>query len=249
MMLVDLVAMFLIGLASGFSHCIGMCGPFVLTYTLKLSENAAVIRPTLWQQFYPHVLYNSGRLLTYVFLGQLFGLLSQTLSTVAAFKSFQAVLILCAGIFMIFMGLDMSGVIPKLSRDFLFGTKKLSGMIHSMLNRVNSQNIFGLGVILGFLPCGILYAAFAKAAATQTIWGGGLTMLAFGLGTFPAMIFTGVAAHLISSRLRTKLYQCAAIMVILLGLFTVYKGILKLSGKGMMKHSALATLCLESYSK
>jgi len=230
----DLVAVFFIGLATGFSHCIGMCGPFVLTYTLKLSKNSAVVQPSYWQQFYPHLLYNSGRLLTYVFLGQLFGLLGQTLSNVVAFKSFQGGLIIFAGMVMVLFGIQMTGLLPKLQPDTFWGVGKFTNMVQSMLNRVNSNNVFGLGVVLGFLPCGVLYAAFAKAAATQTIWGGGLTMLAFGLGTFPAMILTGVTAHLISSRLRTTLYRIAAVMVILLGLFTIYKGIMKVSGKGMM---------------
>ncbi len=237
-MQLDLVALFLIGLATGFSHCIGMCGPFVLTYTLKLSENSTVKKPTFWQQFYPHLLYNSGRLLTYVFLGQLFGLLGQTLSTVVAFKSFQGGLIIFAGIVMVLMGVQMTGLLPKAQRDTFWGVGKFTNMVQSMLNRVNPNNVFGLGVVLGFLPCGVLYVAFAKAAATQTIWGGGLTMLAFGLGTFPAMILTGVTAHLISSRMRKTLYRIAAIMVIVLGLFTMYKGFMKVSGKGMMKHGA-----------
>ena len=239
-MQLDLAAIFLIGLASGFSHCIGMCGPFVLTYTLKLSENSAVVQPTFWQQFYPHLLYNSGRLLTYVFLGQLFGLLGQTLSTVVAFKSFQGALIVFAGVVMVLMGVQMSGLLPKLKRDTFFGVGKFTATVQSMLNRVNPNNVFGLGIVLGFLPCGILYVAFAKAAATQTILGGGLTMLAFGLGTFPAMLLTGVTAHLVSSRLRKTLYRIAAVMVILLGLFTVYKGAMKVSGMGMMKHGAHA---------
>ncbi len=237
-MQLDLVAIFLIGLATGFSHCIGMCGPFVLTYTLKLSENSIVVKPTFWQQFYPHLLYNSGRLLTYVFLGQLFGLLGQTLGTVVAFKSFQGGLIIFAGLVMVLMGIQMSGFLPKTQRDTFWGVGKFTSIVQSMLNRVNPNNVFGLGVVLGFLPCGVLYAAFAKAAATQTIWGGGLTMLAFGLGTFPAMILTGVTAHLISSHLRKKLYRIAAIMVILLGLYTMYKGIMKVSGKGLMKHGS-----------
>ena len=142
-----------------------------------------------------------------------------------------------AGVVMIMMGLDLSGLIPSLPRDTFFGVNKFTNMVHSFLNRVNPHNVFGLGIILGFLPCGMLYAVFAKAAATQSIWGGGMTMLAFGLGTFPAMVLTGVTAHLISSRLRKTLYRFAAVLVIVLGIFTTYKGVLKASGKMMMHHA------------
>lgn len=238
-MQLDLAAVFMIGLLGGFSHCIGMCGPFVMTYTLKLSENSAVVQPHFWRQFYPHLLYNSGRVLTYIFLGQLFGLLGQTLGQVAAFKGLQGGLMIFAGVIMILMGLDLSGLIPSLPRDTFFGVARFSSIVHSFLNRVNPRNIFGLGVVLGFLPCGMLYAIFAQAAATQSIIGGGLTMLAFGLGTFPAMMLTGVTAHMISSKLRKQLYRGAAILVIILGIFTAYKGVMKTSGKMVMPHAPM----------
>jgi len=238
-MQLDLAAVFMIGLLGGFSHCIGMCGPFVMTYTLKLSENSAVVKPHFWQQFYPHLLYNSGRVLTYIFLGQLFGLLGQTLGHVVAFKGFQGGLMFFAGVVMVLIGLDISGIIPAVPRDTFFGVARFSNIVHSFLNRVNPRNIFGLGIVLGFLPCGMLYAVFAKAAATQSVLGGGLTMLAFGLGTFPAMLLTGVTAHTISSRLRKRLYQVAAVLVIVLGIFTAYKGAMKISGKMVMHHSPM----------
>lgn len=235
-MQIDIYAVFLIGLLGGFSHCIGMCGGFVVTYTLKLSQNAVVAKPSTWQQIYPHLLYNSGRVLTYTLLGEIFGILGMTLGSVFAFKSFQGGLMLFAGIVMVIMGLDLAGLIPSLPKDTFIGVNKFKEMIQSMLNRVNPNNIFGLGIVMGFLPCGMVYAVGVKAAATQSIWQGGLIMLVFGLGTFPAMVLTGVAAHLVSSRLKSTLYKIAAILVIVLGILTISKGIQKLGGKGPMKH-------------
>jgi sulfite exporter TauE/SafE len=94
-----------------------------------------------------------------------------------------------------------------------------------MFNRVNRKNIFILGMILGFIPCGLVYAAGAKAATTQSILGGMITMLVFGLGTFPAMVITGLTVNLISNKLRMQLYRIAAIMVILLGILAILRGI------------------------
>lgn len=233
---IDLYAVFLIGLLGGFSHCIGMCGGFVMTYTLKLSQNAVASKPRLWSQIFPHLLYNSGRVLTYLLLGEVFGILGKTLGSVLAFKSFQGGLMLFAGIIMVLMGLDLAGLIPSLPKDTFLGANKFKDLVHNLLNRVNPNNIFGLGIVMGFLPCGLVYAVGAKAAATQSIWLGGLTMLVFGLGTFPAMVLTGITANLISVRLRSTLYRFAAIMVIVLGIFTIVKGVQKLSGTGPMKH-------------
>jgi len=235
-MQIDYYAVFIIGFLGGFSHCIGMCGGFVMTYTLKLSENRIITKPTFWQQFYPHLLYNSGRILTYTLLGELFGFLGSTFSFVPAFRNFQGALMLFAGVIMVLMGLDLSGFIPALPKDTFPGVNKFKDIVRALLNRVSPHNIFGLGIIMGFLPCGLVYAVAAKAAATQSIFKGGLTMLLFGLGTFPAMVLTGVTAHLISSRLRSTLYRIAAILVILLGIVTITKGYTKLSGKGMQMH-------------
>ncbi len=236
-MQIDLVAVFLIGLFGGFSHCIGMCGGFVMTYTLKLSENSLVAKPTFWQQLYPHLLYNSGRVLTYTFLGEVFGVLGMTLSSVLAFRSFQGGLMLFAGMVMILMGLDLSGILPSLPRDTFPGATAFKNLVHSLLNRVNPHNVFGLGIILGFLPCGLVYAVGTKAAATQSIWQGGLIMLFFGLGTFPAMVLMGVTTHLVSVRLRTTLYRIAAILVIVLGVMTMMKGYQKIKNPGIIMHS------------
>ena len=233
---IDLYAVFLIGLLGGFSHCIGMCGGFVMTYTLKLNQNAVVAKPSFGGQVFPHLLYNSGRVLTYTLLGEIFGILGMTLGSVLAFKSFQGGLMLFAGIIMVLMGLDLAGLIPSLPQDSFFGVNKFKKLVQSLLNRVNPSNIFGLGIVMGFLPCGMVYAVGAKAAATQSIWQGGLTMLVFGLGTFPAMVLTGITAHLISSRLKSTLYKIAAILVIVLGILTITKGYQKLTGTGPMKH-------------
>ena len=177
---VDYIAVFIIGLLGGFSHCIIMCGGFVMTYTLKLSENSVQVNTNFWQKLYPHLLYSAGRVLTYTLLGELFGLLGSTLGFVSSFRQFQGGLMLFAGLIMIFMGLDFAGFFPSLSPNSFPGVSKFKNLVRGMVNRVNPGNIFGLGLVLGFLPCGMVYAVAAKAAATQSIIGGGLTMLFFG---------------------------------------------------------------------
>lgn len=219
----EYLAVFLIGLLGGFSHCIGMCGGFVMTYSLKLTENPSHNNHNFLQKFFPHLLYNSGRVFTYTILGEIFGILGSTLGFILAFKNFQGGLMLFAGIIMIVMGLDFAGFIPAHKPDTFPGINKFKNLVQALFRRVNHRNIFGLGVVLGFLPCGLVYAIGAKAAATQSFIGGGLTMLFFGLGTFPAMILTGLTAHLISEKLRSRLYKIAAILVIVLGLVTAIK--------------------------
>ncbi len=216
-------AVFLIGILGGFSHCIGMCGGFVMTYSLKLTDNISNNNKSFWQKFFPHLLFNGGRVFTYTILGEIFGILGSTLGFILAFRNFQGGLMLFAGIIMIVMGLDFAGFLPAHKPDTFPGINKFKNLVQSLFRRVNHRNLFGLGFVLGFLPCGMVYAIGAKAAATQSIIGGGLTMLFFGLGTLPAMILTGLTAHLISNKLRNRLYKIAAILIIILGIVTVVK--------------------------
>ena len=173
----------------------------------------------------PHLLYNSGRVLTYTFLGEIFGILGSTMGFMLALKDFQGILEIIAGLFMIIIGLEYSGLLPISNRDYFPGLNAFKRAVGNMLNRVNRRNVFAVGLVLGFIPCGLVYVAGAKAAATQSLVGGMLTMLVFGLGTFPAMIIIGMASHLISGKLRHRLMSVAAILVILLALMTIYRGI------------------------
>jgi sulfite exporter TauE/SafE len=220
----ELLAVFLIGFLGGFGHCIGMCGGFVMTYTLKI-QGTDQSTLSKWQILYPHLLYNSGRVLTYVILGEIFGFLGSSLGVIFALRDIQGVLQLFAGLVMVIMGFDLAGWIPASGPETFPGISGFKRLVRSMFNRVNRKNIFILGMILGFIPCGLVYAAGAKAAATQSILGGMITMLVFGLGTFPAMVITGLTVNLISNRLRKHLYRIAAMMVILLGILAILRGI------------------------
>jgi uncharacterized protein len=221
---IEFIAIFLVGLLGGFGHCIGMCGGFVMTYTLKIQETDRTA-PSKWQTIYPHLLYNSGRVLTYVILGEIFGFLGSSLGVIFALRDIQGVLQLFAGLVMVIMGFDLAGWIPASGPNTFPGISGFKRLVRSMFNRVNRKNIFILGMILGFIPCGLVYAAGAKAAATQSILGGMLTMLVFGLGTFPAMVITGLTVNLFSNKLRKRLYRIAALMVILLGILAILRGI------------------------
>ncbi len=222
-MQVDFIAVFLIGLLGGFSHCIGMCGGFVMTYTLQLRAGDSGGKS--WGMIWPHVLYNSGRVLTYMILGEVFGLLGSTLKFVLAVRDLQGLLQLFAGIVMIVMGLDLSGILPKKDSSYFPGINRFKELVRDMFRRVNRGNIFGLGFVLGFIPCGLVYAAGAVAASTQSLFGGMLTMLAFGLGTFPAMLLVGFTTEIITQRWRARLYKTASWLVILMGVLTILRGV------------------------
>ena len=221
----DLIGVFLMGLAGGFSHCVGMCGGFVLTYSLKVNENDFIDQPTFWQRLSPHLLYSTGRILSYMLIGNILGLVGNALSVVFAMRHFQGGLSVFAGIIMIFMGLDLAGLIPNMAPNSFPGFNPFKGLVTALFNKVKRNNILGLGFVLGFIPCGLVYTAGAKAVATGSLPGGMLTMLVFGLSTMPAMVLTGMISGRIPVKLRSRLYKFAALLAAGLGVLTLLRGV------------------------
>ncbi|MFQ6613917.1 MAG: sulfite exporter TauE/SafE family protein [Fidelibacterota bacterium] len=226
-MTLDYSAIFLIGFLSSFSHCYGMCGGFVLAYSVK---SAPV---SFWRKITPHLLYNGGRLITYTFLGAWFGLLGGSVTYVL--KDYQALVFILAGIFMIIVGLDFSGIFSTSTLKYLPGLGRYISFVSSLIRTVNYRNLFLYGLVLGFIPCGLVYIAGAQAAATGSPLEGMITMALFGLGTFPALFLLGITSHLIGARLRQRILKIAAVLVIVFGVWTVWKGALKITGH--MEHA------------
>jgi sulfite exporter TauE/SafE len=220
-MLIDYPAIFLIGFLGSFGHCIGMCGGFVMAYSIKINAKNPASEN---QPITPHLMYNIGRILTYTFLGLLFGFVGETVGIRLGINNFQGALQIVAGLIMIWMGLDFGGWIPPLSGNYFPGYSHFKKLASSLLSRVNRRNVFALGLVLGFIPCGLVYAAGAKAAATENVLGGMLTMFIFGLGTIPGMFLVGIGANLVTVKFRHYLFRLATVLVILLGIYTVYKG-------------------------
>ncbi len=233
---IDLLAIFVLGFLSSFSHCYGMCGGFVMTYSLKAAENSTASGK--FNLILPHLMYNSGRVLTYTFLGFWFGILGGSFKTVI--HDYQSILFIFAGIFMTLLGLDLLGLFNISNPGKLPGMASYQRFIRSLLKNISAGNIFLYGLILGFIPCGLVYIAGVKAVSTGSALGGMSMMLVFGLGTIPALFVLGISTNLITARFRRKVFKIAAVFVILFGLFTTAKGVMKLNGipmPWMQEHS------------
>ena len=87
----------------------------------------------------------------------------------------------------------------------------------------------GLGLIWGFLPCGLVYSMLLLAASTADPVAGGIVMLAFGLGTMPAMIATGLSASKLAQFMSRKRLG-AGILIVLLGIATIAMPVMQLTG-------------------
>ncbi|MBF0455587.1 MAG: sulfite exporter TauE/SafE family protein [Magnetococcales bacterium] len=217
--LLDLWLTFLTALlASG--HCIGMCGGLVAAYSLKLPRKAG------FSLFVPHLLYGAGRLSTYMLLGAVSGWVGSLSLTFDRPQSLQGVPYLLAGGIMVWMGLGTAGLNP------LSGLKeggKEGGFLIRLTQRVMAYHgrgrTFFLGIMTGLLPCTLHWAFQAKAMAVGSIGGGAAILLAFGLGTLPALWGFGLISTWLSQHARQRLLQGAGLVIVLMGLMTIKQGL------------------------
>ena len=216
--------MFMLGLVSSL-HCVQMCGPIVLSYSVAVSElkkDASAV-PVLMRN---HLAYNAGRILTYSALGAIAGVAGGTLGLLGRLAGFGHILAIVAGALMIVVGISMLGVIPSdLLGSSLFRIPSLFlRRIAKLLSAPGSGNRFLLGLALGFLPCGLIYAALLKAMATGSAFAGAATMLAFGFGTAGALLVLGMFSSAIRMRINRWGSQLAAASVTLMGVVLVWRG-------------------------
>ncbi|MGE6447260.1 sulfite exporter TauE/SafE family protein [Pseudoalteromonas tetraodonis] len=181
------VSAFLMGLI-GSGHCIAMCGG--IASSLQLASNKR-------QTWLYSLAYNIGRALSYMLAGALVaGISSQFATQNSAFALFLSFL---AGVFMLLVGV----YIMRLAATLQWLEKLGKTLIWQHLIKLNkylmpidsSLKALGYGALWGWLPCGLVYSALTWAMTSGTAINGALVMLAFALGTFPAMITLGVAAQ------------------------------------------------------
>jgi hypothetical protein len=128
---------------------------------------------------------------------------------------------------MIGVALSLMGVLPPVESLLASVLTRGSpiGRMRALLGRRSFLATLSLGVLWGFLPCGLVFAMLVVAAGTQSLWVGALTMLAFGLGTVPTLLGFGLAANLLSVKLRGRLRFVAGILILIFATQTIFRGL------------------------
>lgn len=227
-MVFDFLAPFLIGIA-GSLHCLGMCGPLVMAYSLHIRKTEALggnPPPTLWMKgFSHHVAFHLGRVCTYGMLGGLAAGMAHLAGFNQALSNLRGWATLGGGTLMILSGMILFKILPLPSftsgRSNFFFTRWIPSLLQS--ERLPAR--LALGMAVGFLPCMLSWAMIVKAATAPTPLHGFLTTVAFGLGTLPALFLTGLSASLLSLRVRFFGERAAAAAVIVMGCILVFKGV------------------------
>ncbi len=224
----DILAAFTVGLL-GSLHCIGMCGPLVLAYSLHfrtagprgVAEAPAILSGALSH----HLAFHAGRIISYSVLGAAVAALFQSVEVQSFSMQYRGSAMAFAGLVLVIIGLVLLGILPVPS----LLTSTHSGLfpgrwISAMLNSRSPASRIGIGLAAGFLPCGLTWAMLITAASTLNPGKGFLTMAAFGLGTVPLLLTAGISASFLSARTRVMGERVAAVAVIVMGLIILAKG-------------------------
>ncbi len=197
-------AVLLAGLVGGASHCVGMCGPFVVAQVAARLESVPAARMTELHRLTGAALlpYHLGRLTTYAGLGAVAGAIGGSISMIPGFGWVSAAWLLLAAAMFVVYGLSGAGALGSADGGEGSWAYAVSRGARPLFAQPTGLRGYVLGLMLGFLPCGLLYAALAVAAGAGGPWGGGVTMAAFALGTVPGLFLTGFAGHLAAGRWR-----------------------------------------------
>lgn len=205
-------------------HCVGMCGNMVLAYAIKDDSTGSFM-----ERMKPHFAYHGAKIVSYVLVGLVLGSIGAVLN-LAGIRGWASV---AAGLFMVFLGLQMTGWVPWLMRFSFRPPKFLMTAIMKLRRKANADEAAGestlatplmFGALTGLMPCGPLQGAQLAAAATGSAAGGAVAMLGFGLGTMPLMLGYGAVAGMLSAKFKARMMVFAAIIVMILGFTMLDRG-------------------------
>lgn len=208
----------------GSAHCFGMCAGISGLFTVNAS--VASMRRSVPMA----ITYNAGRVVSYAFLGFVVAFFGH--SVVDAIPGLAAPVRLFSGLLIIIVGLQVAFAWRMLAPVEKAGAhiwNRIAPAAKRLLPVTSMPKALGLGLLWGWLPCGLVYSVLLLAATTASPLDGSLVMIAFGFGTMPAMIATGVSASTIS-RFMARKRRGAGLLIILLGVLTLAMPVMKLSG-------------------
>ncbi|WP_304132237.1 sulfite exporter TauE/SafE family protein [Ignavibacterium album] len=198
----------------GSAHCIGMCGPIAIALPVPQSNSLYFIAG--------RALYNIGRIFTYSFLGALFGLLGSRI-VIAGFQQFTTIIL---GVIILLVVITPFRYKAKITQHRLI--QKISSPIKSGIGELFKQgtipSMFLIGVLNGFLPCGLVYIAIAGAIASGDAVSGMVYMILFGAGTFPAMFAATILGKFINLNIRRKLTKAVPVFAVVLAILFILRG-------------------------
>lgn len=209
-----LLSALILGLLGG-GHCLGMCGGLMGALTLAIPAEQRAQRLQLL------LAYNVGRIFSYAIAGLLLGMAGWALASSPAAMLLRVV----AALLLIAMGLYLAGWWSGLTRIEALGRglwRYIQPLTRRFMPVTSLPRALLLGGLWGWLPCGLVYSTLLWAASQGNALDSAALMLAFGIGTLPVLLATGMAAERVTALLRKQGVRMAGgLLVILFGLWTL----------------------------
>lgn len=207
-----LVSALILGLASNF-HCLGMCGPIAMILPLNRKNYSTMIWGTMQ--------YNVGRITSYITLGAIAGLIGLTVNIFSILQWLS----IAAGIALILFAwrYQLVRFIPKMNTGF----QPMKYYQKAMRWSVQSQSpfrLFVMGIVNGFLPCGMVYVALITATLGGNISNSMLAMLFFGVGTLPVMMAVPILSNKLNLNKNTSFKKVVPYMITMVGALVLLRG-------------------------
>lgn len=206
------LSLFLGGIVGGFTHCVAMCGPFVLSQTGQVRKlNKSLLMP-----------YHLGRITTYTIMAILF---SSVLNLAFLFLPIRAFII--APILMIAGVIFLVVAFPGLAKLFPWaGNIRIAApyqFVTRQFERLSSRDGFIsrylMGLVLGLMPCGLIVSAVMAAATADHPLKAGLAMMVFGAGTMPALMMLGLSGQALTKKYPAAMKRVTQGMMVWSGLW------------------------------
>lgn len=203
------IATFILGITGSF-HCVGMCGPLILAANSKNTNYWAGL-----------TMYHLGRIITYGFLGLLLGLMGAgfQLAGVQQWVSIAAGAILLGSLIVsLYWGRGLELVIT--GRFLTWLKQQFSRFLGG--NRIRDK--YMLGMLNGFLPCGLVYVALATALAANSVLESTASMIIFGLATLPILAVFSSLGRILGKRFTSILKVASPVLIAIVGCLLILRG-------------------------
>lgn len=196
-------------------HCVGMCGPIAMMLPVDRSSEAKKVLQIL--------LYHLGRMTAYGSLGLVFGLLGKSFYL----AGMQQQLSIFVGIFMIFIVLVPEKIFMKynFSKPVYRLISRVKSALGNQFKKKSNKALFTIGLLNGFLPCGLVYVALFGALAMQGISLGVAYMVLYGLGTIPLMSMAVYFGGFLSLGFQNKLQKIIPVVAVVIGTLFILRGL------------------------
>lgn len=212
------IAVFLIGLLGG-THCVSMCGGIVGALTVQMPGDTR-------RQWPLHLAYNLGRIGTYTVLGGVLGAVGTAGMLLDDVLPVQLALYVLANLMLVALGLYLTGftqLLAPVERAGLLLWRRVQPLTRRFLPARSIGQALPLGLLWGFLPCGLVYSVLTTALLTGSTTRGAGMMLAFGLGTLPNLMLAGLLFKRFRDVTRnTRVRTAAGLLVLGFGVFGLY---------------------------